>query len=82
MHHNRTKLLYNQFQLPPKKRFTDRHVGKVINRKERECLHWVAAEPPSDGLRCATWSTEIRSASTVFTAHTEKSESRTLDDIT
>ena len=28
-------------------------------------LHWVAAEPPSDGLRCATWSTEIRSASTV-----------------
>lgn len=29
-------------------------------------LHWVAAEPPSEGLRCATWSTEILSASTVF----------------
>ena len=30
--------------------------------------HWVAAEPPSDGLRWATWSTEIRSASTFFKA--------------
>ena len=29
-------------------------------------LRWVAAEPPSDGLRWATWSTEILSASTVF----------------
>ena len=31
-----------------------------------ESLHWVAAEPPSDGLRWATWSTDILSASTVF----------------
>lgn len=38
----------------------------------KESSHWVAAEPPSDGLRCATWSTEILSASTVLIAITTK----------
>lgn len=36
--------------------------------KKRKDSHWVAAEPPSDGLRWATWSMEIRSASTVWQA--------------
>ena len=36
--------------------------------KKKAGLHWVAAEPPSDGFRWATWSTEILSASTVCKA--------------
>jgi hypothetical protein len=34
--------------------------------KNDKKLHCVAAELPSEGLICATWSTDIRSASTVY----------------